>query len=195
MGAIEKANKANAASENGFDALGKDHSGDGKGNGFNIPSLLGIWQVPPYYHNGSCETLACVLGNSAHRTVKGTLPDVLNTAGEQADVVAFLKTLDADTEFPLNLYIDRHDIFLDPPTVLKGSNVTVGANISLFGTKADLANLVNDLGAGSLTVKFTLTTSAGRPFQPVRAIGCQRLQSKLWPGDQNRKLQRAQQCR
>jgi hypothetical protein len=51
---------------------------------------------------------------------------------------------------------------------LKGSNVTVGANISLFGTKADLANLVSDLGVGSLTVKFTLTTSAGPSSQSVQ---------------------------
>jgi DNA-binding beta-propeller fold protein YncE len=168
VGAIEKANKANATSENGFDALGRDHSGDGNGNGFNIPALLGIWQVPPYYHNGSCETLACVLSNQQHRTARGTLPDVVNTAGEQADVVAFLKTLDADTEFPLNLYIDRHDIFLDPPTVFQGTNVDIGANISLFGTEADLANLISDLGAGSLTVNFTLTTTAGSSSQTVQ---------------------------
>lgn len=167
VGAIEKANRANAASENGLDGLGKDHSGDGKGNGFNIPGLLAIWQVPPYYHNGGCETLDCVLGNPAHRTAKGAFPDVLNTAGERDAVVAFLKTLDAETEFPLNLYVDRHDVFLDPPTVLKGSPVTVGANISLFGAKPDLTSLINDVGAGNLTVKFTLTTSAGPSTQQV----------------------------
>ncbi|MEW6583055.1 MAG: beta-propeller fold lactonase family protein, partial [Actinomycetota bacterium] len=49
-------------------ALGKDHNGDGKGNGFNVPSLLGIHAVPPYYHNGACESLACVVGDRRHRT-------------------------------------------------------------------------------------------------------------------------------
>lgn len=161
VGAIEKANKANAASENGFDAIGKDHSGDGRGNGFNIPGLLGIWQLPPYYHNGGCETLDCVVGNPVHRTAKGTFPDVLNTSGERDSVVAFLKTLDAETEFPLNLYLDRHDIFADPPTIFKGTSVTLGANLSLFGATADLTNLINNLGGGSLNVKFTLTTTAG----------------------------------
>ncbi len=53
--------------EGGLNALGKDHNGDGKGNGFNVPSLLGIWNLPPYYHNGACETLACVLTNINHR--------------------------------------------------------------------------------------------------------------------------------
>ena len=145
VGAAEKA-------ANGQDALGKDHNGDGKGNGFNIPSLLGIWQLPPYYHNGACETLACVLSNQAHRTAKGAFPDVLANPADQAKVVAFLQSLDADTEFPTNLYIVRHDIFFDPPAVIAGTTVEVGANISLFGTRQDLTDL---LGSTPLKVKFT----------------------------------------
>lgn len=44
-------------------ALGRDYNGDGDGDGYNIPSLLGIENVPLYYHNGACETLDCVLSN------------------------------------------------------------------------------------------------------------------------------------
>ena len=67
------------------DALGNDHNGDGKGNGFNVPSLLGIHAVPPYCHNGACETLACVVADVKHRTANGTLPDAAATAAARAD--------------------------------------------------------------------------------------------------------------
>ncbi|HET6519158.1 MAG TPA: YncE family protein, partial [Geminicoccaceae bacterium] len=61
------------------DALGIDYNGDGRGEGFNVPSLLGVHASPPYYHNGACETLACVVSDVNHRTANGTLPDVLDT--------------------------------------------------------------------------------------------------------------------
>ncbi|CAG0932336.1 hypothetical protein TFLX_02545 [Thermoflexales bacterium] len=140
VGAIEKA-------ANGQDGLGKDYNGDGKGVGFNIPSLLGIWQVPPYYHNGACETLACVLSNAVHRTkgLRPGQPDPLTSAANQARVVAFLKSLDADTIFPTNLRIVAHDIFIDPPTVFTGTQVVIGANVSLFGTQEDLDAVSNTL--------------------------------------------------
>ena len=59
------------------DALGIDFNEDGAGEGFNVSSLLGIHDVPPYGHNGACETLACVVGDVKHRTANGTLPDRL----------------------------------------------------------------------------------------------------------------------
>jgi hypothetical protein len=79
------------------DGLGLDFNGDGKGNGFNVPSLLGIFSVPPYYHNGACETLACVLSDAKHRTANGTLPDRLADPRAQAQVVAFLKSIGVRT--------------------------------------------------------------------------------------------------
>ena len=83
--------------ETGLDALGIDYNNDGKGIGFNVPSLLGIYAVPPYYHNGACETLACVVSNVRHRTANGRLPDRLADPGQQAAVVRFLETIDANT--------------------------------------------------------------------------------------------------
>jgi YVTN family beta-propeller protein len=74
--------------------LGRDYNGDGAGNGFNVPSLLGIENVQPYYHNGACETLDCVVGNAKHRTANGTLPDRLTSTRDRARVVAFLKSID-----------------------------------------------------------------------------------------------------
>src|SRR5262249_46769068 len=78
--------------------LGRDYNHDGAGNGFNVPSLLGVFNLQPYYHNGACETLACVVSDVNHRTAKGTLPDHLVDPADQARVVKFLETIDNDTE-------------------------------------------------------------------------------------------------
>lgn len=147
---------AEEKNDGGLTAIGKDHNGDGKGEGFNTPSLLGIYMLQPYYHNGACETLACVVSNVDHRTagLKEGQSDPLQSATAQAQLVAWLETLDADTPFPVNLSIERHDIFLDPPRVIKGETATIGANVKLFGTKADLANLLSDLGVSAITVRF-----------------------------------------
>jgi YVTN family beta-propeller protein len=146
VGAAEKAT-------DGKDALGKDHNADGRGNGYNVPSLLGIWAVPPYYHNGSCETLACVLGNAQHRTAKGTRPDVLSSPADQARVVTFLQSLDADTPPITNLYVKKHDLFLEPSAPIVGDTVTPGANLSIFGPQIDFNTLIGQ----PIKVKFTIS--------------------------------------
>lgn len=141
----------------GKDALGKDFNGDGKGNGFNIPSLLGIWAVQPYYHNGACETLQCVLADVNHRKKGHSGPDILADTGKQLKVVAFLKSLDAETDFPFDLSIRAHDISVTPPAALKGSTVEIVANVSLFGVKSDLIALGNALGINHVVVHFKST--------------------------------------
>jgi cytochrome c peroxidase len=99
IGGVEKASAAlvNGVAQAAQDALGKDYNGDGRGVGFNVPSLLGIHASPPYLHNGACETLACVVSDVNHRTIKGTLPDVLNTPQKKAYVVLFLESITAAT--------------------------------------------------------------------------------------------------
>jgi YVTN family beta-propeller protein len=85
------------------DGLGRDYSlqgsrSFGKGIGFNPPSLLGIGLLPPYYHNGACETLECVLTDVNHRTAGQKLPfDILNNPQARARVVKFLESIDAQT--------------------------------------------------------------------------------------------------
>jgi YVTN family beta-propeller protein len=96
IGAVEKATRTVAGGATP-DALGKDFNQDGRGNGFSPPSLLGIFALPPYYHNGACETLACVLADRNHRTA-GNKTDVLADAHKRAQVVTFLESLDAATQ-------------------------------------------------------------------------------------------------
>ncbi len=79
------------------DALGRDYNSDGRGIGFNVPSLLGIHALPPYMHNGAAESLAAVVADVKHRTANGRLPDRLTSATDQSNVVAFLETLDTKT--------------------------------------------------------------------------------------------------
>jgi hypothetical protein len=82
----------------GQDALGIDYNLDGRGNGFNVPSLLGIASVPPYMHNGAAENLWDVLSDERHRTGGGTLPDVLGNPLDQIKVFAFLESINVRTE-------------------------------------------------------------------------------------------------
>jgi YVTN family beta-propeller protein len=100
VGAIEKASGAiNAAgvAQPAPDALGQDYNGDGRGIGYNVPSLLGIDASPPFYHNGACESLACVVGNAKHRTQNGRQADRLGSARDRSLVVKFLQSIDAGT--------------------------------------------------------------------------------------------------
>lgn len=64
--------------------------------GYNPPSLLSIFAFPPYLHNGTCPTLACVLENEAHRNAGGTAP--LDDEAARAALVQFLISIDGSTE-------------------------------------------------------------------------------------------------
>jgi YVTN family beta-propeller protein len=101
IGAVEKATRVvlggllQAAPQDG---LGKDFNDDGHGDGFSPPSLLGIYAFPAYYHNGACETLACVLEDVNHRTADQKLPDTLADPSKRAQVVRFVESIDANSE-------------------------------------------------------------------------------------------------
>src|SRR5262249_30793587 len=69
------------------DALGFEFNSDGKGSGFNVPSWLGLHQLPPFLHNGAAESLAAVVSDVKHRTDNGRLPDLLSNVVDQAKVV------------------------------------------------------------------------------------------------------------
>jgi YVTN family beta-propeller protein len=76
------------------DALGRDYNGDGIGNGFNVPSLLGVYAAPPYLHHGAAESLLAVVADPNHRTANGTLPDRLASPTEQLLVAKFIESID-----------------------------------------------------------------------------------------------------
>jgi hypothetical protein len=81
------------------DALGFDYNNDGKGNGFNVPSLLGIHASPPYLHNGACETVLCVLEHAPHRNAGNKLGvDLLRKKGIRERVATFVESIDDKTQ-------------------------------------------------------------------------------------------------
>ena len=96
IGADEKAAAAvaNGTLQAAQDALGIDYNSDGKGIGFNVPSLLGLYGEPPYMHNGAAESLAGVIADVKHRTDNGRLPDYLTNPSDRALVVKFLESID-----------------------------------------------------------------------------------------------------
>ena len=79
----------NEKNSNNFVALGQA--------GYNPPSLLSIYAVGPYLHNGACLTLDCVLENQTHRDAGG-VAGVLDDPAARALVVKFLVSIDATTE-------------------------------------------------------------------------------------------------
>ena len=98
IGADEKAAPAvaNGTLQAAQDALGIDYNSDGRGIGFNVPSLIGVYALPPYLHNGAAETLATVVTDQYHRTANGTLPDLLANSADQQLLVKFLESIDVN---------------------------------------------------------------------------------------------------
>ncbi len=82
----------------GLKALGFDYDADGKGNGYNVSSILGVNSLPPYYHNGACETLRCVISDRNHRSA-GQRPKGRGALDKReiASLIAFLKSIDVNT--------------------------------------------------------------------------------------------------
>jgi uncharacterized protein (TIGR03382 family) len=70
--------------------LGQGVSLDGVG--FDTPTLLGIWNTPPYLHNGSASSLADVLARH------GEIPDL--SPEEDDDLIAYLLQLDGQSAAP-----------------------------------------------------------------------------------------------
>jgi uncharacterized protein (TIGR03437 family) len=65
--------------------------------GFNPPSLLSLFAFPQtFFHNGSADTLDAVMQNVAHRSA-GTGTDKLQNAGQRAQLIKFLLSIDAAT--------------------------------------------------------------------------------------------------
>lgn len=99
VGADEKAAAAVTAGvlQPAQDGLGRDYNNDGRGIGFNVPSLLGLHHVPPFMHNGAAESLAAVLSDVKHWSNSGQPSGVLTNAAAQALVVKFLESIDQTT--------------------------------------------------------------------------------------------------
>ena len=69
--------------------------------GFNVPSLIAVFNSAPYLHSGAAPTLDAVLENVTHRSVGSGGVDTLTNANDRKLVVRFLKSIDRDSNpFP-----------------------------------------------------------------------------------------------
>ena len=112
----------------GQDALGRDYNNDVRGIGYNVPSLMGIFSVPPYLHNGAAESLAAVVADVKHRTANGRMADMLAAPADQAKVVAFLESIDVSTPPLVTLSVRR-----DGALVRVGFDSVAGIHYALEG--------------------------------------------------------------
>ena len=134
-------------------------------------------RLPPYYHNGACETLNCVLAN------------VTASHGERhrARSVEQSRRSGAGRRVPAEPR--RADGLPDESAASTGMTsssirrrssrtpaIVVGANVSLFGTRADLEDISN-----TLKVKFTLDGAGRRDVH--RRSAAARLHARLRAGD------------
>jgi len=70
-------------------------------DGFNVPSLIAVFNSGPYLHSGAAATLDDVLANITHRRA-GTGTDTLADDRDRKAVVRFLQSIDRTTQpFPL----------------------------------------------------------------------------------------------
>jgi mono/diheme cytochrome c family protein len=60
--------------------------------GYNPPSLLSVFAFPPFFHNGACPDILCVLQNETHVTTKGQA--LLNDPAARQALFAFVLSID-----------------------------------------------------------------------------------------------------
>ena len=168
IGADEKAAPAvvNGTLQAAQDALGLDYNGDNRGIGFNVPSLLGLNNLPPYLHNGAAESLAAVVSNVKHRTDNGLIPDQLTAPADQALVVKFLESIDFNTVplVPLSVRRQGNDVFIGFDSVL-GVSYAIQAKDNLSTTWSGVAT--NALGTGG---RIEVPVAIDRPTRFFRLI-------------------------
>lgn len=147
IGADEKAaaTVVSGALQAAQDGLGIDYNSDGRGIGFNPPSLLGIFAVPPYYHNGASENLMSVISDVKHRTANGKMPDRLSNPTDQISVFAFLETLDTRTVpvVPLQISKSGPNVVLAFDSII-GASYGIEARSPLTGVPSILQTVVGD---------------------------------------------------
>ncbi|HXG49026.1 MAG TPA: beta-propeller fold lactonase family protein [Methylomirabilota bacterium] len=135
------------------DALGRDYNADGRGIGFNVPSLLGIHSVPPYLHNGAAESLAAIVADVKHRTDNGRRPDRLSDPADQAKVVAFLESIDVKTVpfVPLSIRLEGGQVLVGFESI-SGAFYALEARVTLDSAGAVVTTAAGTGGRQEISV-------------------------------------------
>ena len=162
IGADEKAAPAvvSGVLQPAQDGLGIDYNSDGKGTGFNVPSLLGLQAVPPFMHNGAAESLSAVVSDAKHRTDNGRLPDLLSDPADRLKLVKFLESIDgrAVPFVPIEIRKQGNQVELLFDTII-GARYAVEAKPGLDAAWALLGSTI--IGTGQrMSVQVPINTAA-----------------------------------
>lgn len=97
IGELKNVGTFNPADKNEVRANGKPPLG---ADGFVPPSLLGVFAVPPYFHNGTANSLDDVMGDRfvTHRAAGTGGIDGLTNPDDRRKLIKFLQSIDASTE-------------------------------------------------------------------------------------------------
>lgn len=135
--------------------------------GIDTPTLRGIWDTAPYFHDGSAPDLAAVLSSGPHHDVSGTLD-----ATETAQLIAWLQQLDqtdpAATLIPATIDFAAlpPKAPVDPPFNL-AATASSGLAVAFASSNTQVATIAGDLltiqGTGSATITATQPGNALHP--------------------------------
>lgn len=152
IGAVEKAAPivSGGVLQPAQDALGFDYNNDGRGTGFNPPSLLGAFASPPYGHNGAAESLSGMMAHIKHRTINGAIPDPFNPQ-YVAEIVAFLESIDSASLFDSFPALD----------IQRSGNQAVLSFDTIFGAHYNISSRTH-LSPGAWSPRQVLTGTGGR---------------------------------
>ncbi len=169
IGADEKAAAAVSlgALQPAQDALGIDYNNDGRGIGFNVPSLLGLYGVPPFLHNGAAESLAAVVADVKHRTDNGRLPDLLSNPNDQMKVVTFLESIDLTTVpfVPIQITRSGSTVILTFDSV-NGVSYGIEARTNVLGPATVIGSVIGNGQSLKVTNLINSTTRFLRLVAP-----------------------------
>jgi DNA-binding beta-propeller fold protein YncE len=135
--------------------------------GIDTPTLRGIWDSAPYFHDGSAPDLAAVLSSGPHHDVTGTLD-----ATETAQLIAWLQQIDgsdpAATLIPASIDFAALPAKapVDPPFNL-AATASSGLPVEFASSDPAVATIAGDLltiqGTGTSTITATQPGNALHP--------------------------------
>ena len=137
-------------------------------NGFDTPTLRGVWDTAPYLHDGSAATLADVLNNAAHGDSAS-----LNSS-ERDQLVAYLLQIDGEEPAAAPIANAVTVTSLNFGQTVTTSNIPLTLNTTLTGIQ-EVQWVVNDMPLASVSNAPYSTTWAAQNVTP----GLQRVYARV----------------
>ena len=122
-------------------------------NGFDTPTLRGVWDTAPYLHDGSAATLTDVLNNSAHGNSASL------SSGEREQLVAYLLQIDGEEPAAPSIANAATITSLNFGQTVTAANIPLTLNTTLNNIE-EVQWVVNDMPLASVSAAPYSTTWA-----------------------------------